>query len=237
MEVIEKDLANFQSSGETVLMGDFNAHINTRDKDYIDGDSFMPDILPASYVFDSVVRNRNAIKSTVKTDEYGQSLLDLCIASQSRILNGRTLGDTTGKCTSFQYNGASTVDYCVVSCSLLNYVRYFKVSDLTPHSDHSQITACFALNHIEGKFKTNRPVPNTIKWNPIISQKYVETIQSTQICADIDSFLNDNSLLCDTESATEKLSNMFNKAGTIKGAIRPRITHNKPKKKKKQTMV
>ena len=49
MEFIEKDLANFQSSGETVLMGDFNAHINTRDKDYIDGDSFMPDILPASY--------------------------------------------------------------------------------------------------------------------------------------------------------------------------------------------
>ena len=65
-----------------------------------------------------------------------------------------------------QYNGASIVDYCVVSCSLLNYVRYFKVSDLTPYSDHSQITACFALNHIEGKFKTNRPEPNTIKWNP-----------------------------------------------------------------------
>ena len=153
-------------------------------------------------------------------------------ASQSRILNGSTLGDTTGKCTSFQYNGASTADYCVVSCSLLNYVRYFKVSDLTPHSDHSQITACFALNHIEKKIKTNRPVPNAIKWNPIISQKYVETIQSTQICADIDSFLNDNSLLCDTEFATEKLSNIFNKAGTIIGAIRPRLTHNKSKKKK-----
>ena len=70
LEVIEKDLANFQSSGETVLMGDFNAHISTRNKDYIDGDSFMPDILPASYVFDSVVKNRNAIKSPVKTDEY-----------------------------------------------------------------------------------------------------------------------------------------------------------------------
>ena len=60
----------------------------------------------------------------------------------------------------------------------------------------------------------------------------METIQSTQICTDIDSFLNDNSLLCDTESATEKLSNLFNKAGTIIGAVRPRITHNKSKKKK-----
>ena len=134
-------MANFQPSSATILTGDFNAHISTRDKDYIDGDSFMPDILPASYVFDSVVKNRNAIKSPVKTDEYGQLLLDSCIASQSRILNGKTLGDTTSKCTSLQYNGTSTVDYCVVSCSLLNYVRYLKVSDLTPHSDHSQITA------------------------------------------------------------------------------------------------
>ena len=116
MEVLEKDLANFQSSGETVLMGDFNVHISTRDKDYIEDDSFILDILPASYVFDSVVKNRNAVKSAVKTNEHGQSLLDLCIASQSRILNGRTLGDTAGKCTSFQYNGSK---YSRLLCSFM----------------------------------------------------------------------------------------------------------------------
>ena len=77
LEVLEKDLANFQSSGETVLMGDFNVHISTRDKDYIEDDSFMPDILPASYVFHSVVKNRNAVKSSVKTNQHGQSLLDM----------------------------------------------------------------------------------------------------------------------------------------------------------------
>ena len=81
-----------------------------------------------------MIKNINAIRSPVRTDEYDQSLLDLCVASQSRILNGRTLGDTIGICTSFQCNGASTVDYCVVSCLLLNHVNYFKVSDVTPHS-------------------------------------------------------------------------------------------------------
>ena len=65
----------------------------------------------------------------------------------------------------------------------------------------------------------------------------METIQSTQICTDIDSFLNGNSLLCDTESATEKLSNVFNKAGAIIGTIRPRITYNKSKKKKNKTWI
>ena len=49
-------MESFQSSGETALMGDFNAHISTRDKDYIGEDSFMTDILPAPCVFDSVVK-------------------------------------------------------------------------------------------------------------------------------------------------------------------------------------
>lgn len=217
--------------GETILLGDFNAHISTGDKDYIDDDSFIPDILPASYVFDSVAKNRNAIKSPVKSDEYGRSLLDLCIASQSRILNGRTLGDTTGKCTSYQYNGASIVDYCIVSSSLLNCVRFFSVSDLTPHSDHSQITTCLSLSYKVKTFQTNRTAVNNLKWNPIISEKFVETIQSTEIRKDIESFLNDTSLSFDTDSATEKLSNIYNMAANIVGAIRPK-TRCKSKKRK-----
>ena len=164
-------MANFQSSDATVLMGDFNANISNDDRDFISNDSFIPDILPASYVFDSAVKNRNSVKAPQKSDEYGQSLLDLCIASQSRILNGRTLGDTIGKCTSFQHNGASTVDYCIVSCSLLSHIRDFKVSDLTPPSDHCQITTCFSLSHTVNTFNTNRQAPSLVKWNPIISLK------------------------------------------------------------------
>ena len=48
------------------------------------------------------------------------------------------------------------------------------VSDITEYSDHSPITAYFALKHID-LFKTNRPVPNT-KWSPIISQTYIEPL-------------------------------------------------------------
>ena len=44
---------------------------------------------------------------SVKSDEKDQSLPERCIASQSRFLNGRNLGDTIGKCTSFQYNVAT----------------------------------------------------------------------------------------------------------------------------------
>ena len=66
-------------------------------------------------------------------------LIDLCISCQCRILNGRTLGDTVGKLTSFQYNGSSTVDYCVVDQKLLDSVNFFKIGDFTTFSDHCQI--------------------------------------------------------------------------------------------------
>ena len=44
-----------------------------------------------------------------------KELLDMCISSQLRILNGRTFGDSTGKFTSYQYNGNSVIDYCLIS--------------------------------------------------------------------------------------------------------------------------
>ena len=110
-----------------VLLGDFNAHTSVSDIDFVLDDyaKDLEDILPTSYVTDSVLLNRNSMKSDVKTDEYGRMLLDLCISCQCRILNGRTLGDTVGNLTSFQYNGCATVDYCIVDQKLLRNVHFF----------------------------------------------------------------------------------------------------------------
>ena len=41
-------------------------------------------------------------------------------------MNGRTLGDTVGKLTPFQYNCSSTVDNCVVDQKLLDSVNFFQ---------------------------------------------------------------------------------------------------------------
>ena len=45
----------------------------------------------------------------------GKELLELCIQANLNILNGNIFGDRFGKYTSFQYNGNSVVDYCIVS--------------------------------------------------------------------------------------------------------------------------
>jgi hypothetical protein len=46
------------------------------------------------------------------TNTYGKNILELCIGSQLKILNGRTIGDSSGKATYFNYNGVTINDYC-----------------------------------------------------------------------------------------------------------------------------
>lgn len=54
----------------------------------------------------------------------GQQLLDLCIASQLRILNGRYIGDKLGNLTCYKAtNGANTVDYALTNVDLINAVK------------------------------------------------------------------------------------------------------------------
>ena len=151
--------------GNIVLLGDFNAHTSVSDIDFVLDDyaKDLEDILPTSYVTDSVLLNRNSMKSDVKIDDYGRMLLDLCISCQCRILNGRTLGDTVGNFTSFQYNGCAAVDYCIVDQKLLRNVHIFKVGDFTVYFDHCQITTCFSFNHFVTEHKLRRKLPRVIK--------------------------------------------------------------------------
>ena len=66
--------------------------------------------------------------------------LNLIINNQLTILNGRTLGDSSGKFTSIQKQGCSVVDYFAVSNSIKYRVNYMKVLDLTEHSDHKPLS-------------------------------------------------------------------------------------------------
>ena len=73
------------------------------------------------------------------------------------ISNGRVTGDLDGKLTSYQYNGASTVDYGIVSELLQNIVLGFQVQALTPYSDHCPITLKLACSNRETMYSTNTP--------------------------------------------------------------------------------
>lgn len=86
------------------------------------------------------------MRITALTDKLGDEILRLCIGKKLRILNGRVTGDLEGKLTSYQYNGASTVDYGIVIEHLQNIVLGFQVQALTPYSDHCPITLKLACS-------------------------------------------------------------------------------------------
>ena len=52
-------------------------------------------------------------------------------------MNGRTIGDTSGKPTYHGYNGSSLDDYCICSAYFMDSIRYFKGLDFdAAFSDH-----------------------------------------------------------------------------------------------------
>ena len=67
-------------------------------------------LLPDNYNEDKCL-HRNCIDKVCNTQ--GQGLLNLCVASQLRILNGRFMGDYLGNFTCHKSYGASTVDYAL----------------------------------------------------------------------------------------------------------------------------
>ena len=70
----------------------------------------------------------------------GKLLLETCIETKSRILNGRPLGDSAGNFTYFDPRGGSSlIDYCIVSEDILHCITYFNVMSPTEHSGHCMI--------------------------------------------------------------------------------------------------
>jgi exonuclease III len=136
---LERGITQYAKDGHIVIMGDFNAK-TAAENDFIshDDDNHIP--MYDRYTPDCALSVRNN-QDTHKVDEQGRRLLDLCIASGTRVLNGRTLGDLMGSLTCFKYNGSSTADYGIVEAVLLPKVKYFKVHDyLNDISDHCKLS-------------------------------------------------------------------------------------------------
>ena len=82
----------------------------------------------------------------------GRELLEMCISSKLRILNGRTFVDYMGKFTSYQYNGNSVIDHCIMSEEQISNIIYFHVDDpVLRLSDHSKISVKIIANFHKSK--------------------------------------------------------------------------------------
>ena len=133
---LEDDISYFQASGHIIVCGDVNAR--TRQAPDIlgtHGDKHLPvsvntpsPLCPPRHNYDKT------------TNKHGLQLLQLCRSLGLYIINGRFRGDSYGRYTHSSSKGNSTVDYFITDIDMES-VRAFTVSQLTPLSDHSKITA------------------------------------------------------------------------------------------------
>ena len=133
---LEADISTYSTQGDIMIMGDTNSRTSTKNELLDFNTTYLP--APAFSGNSGIIPERQSKDSVLNTR--GRELLDLCSKANLIILNGRTLGDSSGKPTCFQYNGNSVVDYCIVSDKIYENILYFQVENHIPHvSDHAKI--------------------------------------------------------------------------------------------------
>ena len=219
-DCLEKDIANFSRDSDILICGDFNARIGTC-PDYIlqDDSKFVP-------LFDSYPIDQNRMErknSDIKLDTRGKELLNFCISHQLRVLNGRTFGDLYGNYTCFTPNGASVVDYSIVSESALDNILYFKVSEFKPTlSDcHCKIEWEMSANYCSTTPKGENcnvfEMPCRYMWSEDSATLFQDALSSRSLQAEIGNLVGRNDLhtaLAINTAATE-LKTIFLHAADI----------------------
>lgn len=176
---LETEISQVSDKRNILLVGDLNARICYR-SDFIENEDelsgTLQNILPDEYICDFNI-NRNSVDSVFNSQ--GQQLLDLCIASQLRVLNGRFIGDMLGNMTCYQPNGTIIVDYALANVDLVHFVNFFQVLD--PYlSDHAQIAVYLNCNMLIPNMNLNCK-PNVLKksykWEHISKEKLFNVLQ------------------------------------------------------------
>lgn len=236
---IENEISYLSQKGHILLIGDLNSRISNRN-DFIENESDFKDslsnFLPDNYTTDFNI-HRNSMDKVFNTQ--GQSLIDLCIASQLRVLNGRFVGDLFGNVTCYKSYGASTVDYCLANMDLINNVNFFQVFEPTYLSDHTQIVV-----HIKCKYSSEsgtdnnninllNKLDNSYKWESVSKIKLLEALSEKDTVDKIVNFesskFENNSK--DINEATTKLTEIFDNLAKRSCKI---MKHRKKKTKKKK---
>ena len=177
----------------------FCAEINARtgsELDYIYNDCSDEHIpLYDEYECDINIGPRTSMDQ--KVDQRGKQLLEFCISSKMRILNGRMLGDSSGKFTCIKSTGQSVVDYVIVSEDLISKMLYFRVSNFkSTLSDCHCMLSCglLATYYRCPKISNNiyKPFPGKFIWDDSSHIKLHEALASEECSKMVNAFLEEN---------------------------------------------
>ena len=172
---------------------------------------------------------------THKVCNYGNRLLDLCKTTNMRILNGRTLGDLTGKPTCYSYAGnPSLIDYGIVDINYFKNILYFQVLDLLPVSIHCPISLSLYLpkDIIKHSDQTIMRACPEFTWDSKSAGKFIKSLNNNECQKLLSQFNSENfdSNITGVNTACEKFNNIIY-VTALEAGLNKKVKN--PSKKKK----
>ncbi len=217
-EILIEELASFGSEYRVCLVGDFNARTGTLSDVIIHDDGKFVG-LSDDDENDKEIISRSNCDDVI--NQFGERLIDMCRMCGLRIVNGRKLGDSTGKKTCHEWNGSSTVDYMLADESLFNLFQTFKVHDMLDHlSDHCPISSVLYLTPCRNRTNdvvTNKfRAPKKINWDSLLENRFRFKLGSKKT----EELINSIELLSldtneDIENALDQINGILTEAAEI----------------------
>ena len=164
-------------------------------------------------------------------------MLDLCISNRLRFLNGRVLGDSFGQYTCYTPNGASVVDYVLVSDDILEQILRFKINYFDPTFSETHcrlewtISAEYSIFQSSNNMSTKPISPNFI-WTNESSFKLQQALTMNESKEKLTKF-NERTIDNSQESideAAKELSDLILSAAKV--SLKRNINTNNSRRKK-----
>lgn len=214
--VLDNEICKFRDEhdfAKILLMGDFNGYTATQPDYLMDGsgkyDSFSDDNEPPE------PRNR-ANKDVRNLNNYGKSVLNLCIAANLYIVNGRVGADKDGEYTCYFGDTPSTIDYLLADRDLFAFFKEFCV-DIRDESHHMPL--CLAASFPDKQHVDFHETNDTgsylprYRWDENKKESFLNTFYSKNIdkvTNYITNNLPENALQCLTQFIYESAEDMKN---------------------------
>jgi hypothetical protein len=190
-------------TAKILLMGDLNARVGQR-TDLIDDSvdhMYNMEWYQPEY-FDIPKRSKDNI-----VNNFGRSLIDLCVTTGIYILNGRGWNDKNGEFTNITENGCSVVDYIIASANLFNIVSSFEIMNFcnigaNNHLPlHCALNVCGSVKEISEETHELDQITK-IKWQNAFSDEFIENLE----LADTSELKNNFDKLCDSGNIADAVN-------------------------------
>jgi len=232
-----KDILNISVKGDILICGDLNARTGS-DVDFIPNDTGFKYSVDDRYIDNIPCRIRNS--QDMARCNRGKNLLELCIQSKLRILNGRTFGDLQGKYTAHCSLRSSVIDYTIASKDVQHKILSMKVHDFKKSiSNHCMLSCILSVNFIEICAQETTPLsphPTKYIWSKDSVNKFQQSLKSTSVTSKLNDFVHSNYSLdsCSVANAVLDFSKCIVEAAGLSLKARQKgYKRNKRKRKNK----